>query len=102
MNIELPYEQDVNRYVDLAMQIRYFFVRKMLFVKYSQAFVIMPGGFGTLDELFEALVLIQTGKMRTSRSCCTGANTGARCCAGCALRRGLTTWSRRPSWVCCS
>ena len=64
LNIELPYEQKVNRYVDLPMQVRYFFVRKMLFVKHSEAFVILPGGFGTLDELFEALVLIQTGKVR--------------------------------------
>lgn len=63
LNIELPWEQAVNPYVDLTLQIRYFFVRKMLFVKYSQAFVIMPGGYGTLDELFEALVLIQTGKI---------------------------------------
>jgi uncharacterized protein (TIGR00730 family) len=64
LNIELPYEQAINPYVDLAIQVRYFFVRKMLFVKYSHAFVIMPGGYGTLDELFEALVLIQTGKIR--------------------------------------
>ena len=63
LNIELPYEQHVNPFVNLPLQVRYFFVRKMLFVKYSQAFVIMPGGFGTLDELFEALVLIQTSKV---------------------------------------
>ncbi len=64
LNIELPFEQSVNPFVDLAVEFRYFFVRKTMFVKYGMAFVIMPGGFGTLDELFEALVLIQTGKIR--------------------------------------
>ena len=63
-NIELPHEQSVNPYVDLAVEFRYFFARKTMFVKYADAFVIMPGGFGTLDELFEALTLIQTGKIR--------------------------------------
>jgi uncharacterized protein (TIGR00730 family) len=63
-NIELPYEQGTNQYVRIAINFRYFFVRKTMFVKYSEAFVIFPGGFGTMDELFEALVLIQTGKVQ--------------------------------------
>jgi len=62
-NIELPFEQDMNAYVDLGIEFRYFFVRKMMFVKYAEAFIIFPGGFGTLDELFESLTLIQTGKI---------------------------------------
>ena len=63
-NIELPHEQSLNAYVDLGVEFRYFFARKTMFVKYSNAFVIMPGGFGTMDELFESLTLIQTGKIR--------------------------------------
>jgi uncharacterized protein (TIGR00730 family) len=63
-NIELPFEQYTNEYTDISIDFRYFFVRKMMFVKYADAFVIFPGGFGTMDELFEALTLIQTHKVR--------------------------------------
>ncbi|NUS44418.1 MAG: TIGR00730 family Rossman fold protein, partial [Mycobacteriaceae bacterium] len=63
LGIELPFEQGLNEWVDLGLNFRYFFVRKTMFVKYSQAFVCMPGGFGTLDELFEALTLVQTDKI---------------------------------------
>ena len=62
-NIELPFEQKLNPYVDLGVDFRYFFVRKTMFVKYAEGFVVFPGGYGTLDELFEALTLIQTGKV---------------------------------------
>ena len=62
-NIELPFEQHANAYIDTLVNFRYFFVRKTMFIKYSAAFIIFPGGFGTLDELFEAITLIQTGKI---------------------------------------
>jgi uncharacterized protein (TIGR00730 family) len=83
-NIELPFEQDMNAYVDIAINFRYFFVRKTMFVKYSEGFVIFPGGFGTLDELFEALTLIQTGRVRNFPVVLFGS----------AYWRGLLDWLR--------
>jgi uncharacterized protein (TIGR00730 family) len=63
LGIELPHEQGMNDWVDLGVNFRYFFVRKTMFVKYAQGFIVLPGGFGTMDELFEALTLAQTGKV---------------------------------------
>src|SRR5437763_7877245 len=63
LGIELPFEQGINQWVDLGIDFRYFFARKTMFVKYAQAFVVLPGGYGTMDELFEALTLVQTRKV---------------------------------------
>jgi uncharacterized protein (TIGR00730 family) len=63
-NIELPFEQGSNAYLSRSLNFKFFFVRKTMFVKYSTAFIVFPGGYGTLDELFEALTLIQTGKVK--------------------------------------
>jgi uncharacterized protein (TIGR00730 family) len=64
LNIELPFEQGGNPYCDIALEFHYFFTRKIMFVRYASGFVVFPGGFGTMDELWEALTLIQTGKIR--------------------------------------
>src|SRR5690554_6776895 len=65
LGIELPFEQGMNRWVDLGVNFRYFFARKTMFVKYAQGFIVLPGGFGTMDELWEALTLVQTGKVNS-------------------------------------
>lgn len=65
LGIELPFEQSLNKYVSLGINFRYFFARKVMFLKYSNGFVVMPGGFGTFDEVFEALTLVQTRKVRS-------------------------------------
>jgi uncharacterized protein (TIGR00730 family) len=85
-NIELPMEQGLNQYVDLGVEFRYFFARKVMFVKYADAFVIYPGGFGTLDELFEALTLIQTRKVQDFPVILMGTD----------YWRGLLDWIRGP------
>ncbi|MGI9092085.1 MAG: TIGR00730 family Rossman fold protein [Mycobacteriales bacterium] len=84
LGIELPFEQRLNDWVDVGLNFRYFFARKTMFVKYAQAFVILPGGFGTLDETFEALTLVQTGKVTRFPVVLLGVD----------YWRGLTDWLR--------
>jgi len=85
LGIELPFEQRINDWVDVGLNFRYFFARKTMFVKYAQAFVVLPGGFGTMDELFEALTLVQTGKVTSFPVVLLG--TG--------YWRGLVDWLRQ-------
>jgi len=87
LNIELPFEQDANGYVDLALEFHYFFTRKIMFVRYANAFVVLPGGFGTFDELFEALTLIQTNKIREFPVCLVGSGYWS----------GLIAWLREEA-----
>ena len=84
LGIELPLESGLNDYVNVGVEFRYFFVRKTVFVKYSQAFVVLPGGFGTLDELFESLTLVATGKITRFPIVLVGSDYWA----------GLVTWLR--------
>jgi uncharacterized protein (TIGR00730 family) len=86
LGIELPFEQGINEWVNLAVNFRYFFARKTMFVKYAQGFVVLPGGFGTLDELFEALVLVQTRKVTSFPIVLVGT----------AYWGGLLEWVRGP------
>jgi uncharacterized protein (TIGR00730 family) len=93
LGIELPYEQGLNGYIDIGIHFRYFFVRKTMFVKYAQAFCVLPGGFGTLDELFEALTLVQTRKVTRFPVVLLGTD----------YWRGLIDWLaetvRAPGWI---
>ncbi len=84
LNIQLPHEQHANPYQDISHTFQHFFARKVMFTKLSSAFVMMPGGFGTLDELFEALTLVQTGKIRRVPLILVGS----------AFWGGLTAWIR--------
>lgn len=84
LNIELPHEQALNEYVDVGMEFHYFFLRKLMFARYSWSFVIFPGGFGTLDETFEILTLMQTGKTRPIPMVLAGSD----------YWRGLIAWMR--------
>jgi uncharacterized protein (TIGR00730 family) len=86
LGIELPFEQGMNEWVDLGVNFRYFFARKTMFVKYAQGFVVLPGGFGTLDELFEALVLVQTSKVTSFPIILLGTDYWG----------GLLEWARGP------
>jgi uncharacterized protein (TIGR00730 family) len=96
-NIELPHEQASNPYVDLGVEFRYFFARKVMFVKYADGFAIFPGGFGTLDELFESLTLIQTGKIRHFPVVLIGTEYWAACSTGCDARPSRT--QRSMPWT---
>jgi uncharacterized protein (TIGR00730 family) len=84
LNIELPFEQHLNQYVDIGLEFQHFFARKVMFVRYASAFVVFPGGYGTLDELFESLTLIQTGTIRNFPVLLVGSSHWA----------GLLDWAR--------
>ena len=84
LNIELPFEQGMNQWVTLGMEFDYFFTRKLMFVRYASAWVVFPGGYGTLDELFEVLTLMQTGKTRDCPTVLVGGDDW----------RGLCDWLR--------
>jgi uncharacterized protein (TIGR00730 family) len=85
LNIELPFEQGTNPYCDIALEFHYFFARKIMFVRYASGFVVFPGGFGTIDEMFEALTLIQTDKIREFPVVLVGSDYWS----------GLVDWLRR-------
>ena len=95
LNIMIPHEQKANRYIDMLLEFHYFFCRKVMFVKYAKAFIIMPGGFGTFDELFESLNLVQTERVEKFPVILVGS----------LYWKGLVGWLkdmvlRKASWVC--
>lgn len=85
LNIRLPFEQKPNPYASVQMEFKYFFIRKVMFIKYASAYVVMPGGFGTLDELFEVMTLVQTRRIRPFPIILVGTDHWA----------GLLDWLRR-------
>ena len=100
LGIELPFEQGMNEYVELGINFRYFFARKTMFVKYAEGFVVLPGGFGTCDELFEALTLVQTRRSPASRSSCSAPATGGGWWTGCVTQRSSTARSASATSSC--
>ena len=101
LGIELPFEQGLNDWCDIGIDFRYFFARKTMFVKYAQAFVVLPGGFGTMDELFEALTLVQTGKVTRFPVVLMGVGVLAGPARLDAHDDGWpTARSARPTWTC--
>ena len=103
LGIELPFESGLNEWVDIGINFRYFFARKTMFVKYSQGFVVLPGGLGTLDELFEALTLVQTQKVTSLPGRADRRRLlGRACSTGCATRCSPTARSTRPTSTCSS
>jgi uncharacterized protein (TIGR00725 family) len=100
LGIELPFEQGMNDWVDIGIVFRYFFARKTMFVKYAQGFVVLPGGFGTLDELFEALTLVQTRKVTAFPVVLVGRTTGAGWSTGCGRRAAVRQDLASPTSAC--
>ena len=90
LNIELPHEQHTNPYVNRALNFHYFFARKLMFVRYARAFVIMPGGFGTLDEMFESLTLIQTHRIKHFPTILVDSQHWAHCSSGSTMASRTT------------
>ena len=101
LGIELPFEAGLNEYVDLGVNFRYFFARKTMFVKYAQGFVVLPGGFGTLDELFEAVTLVQTQKVTSFPIVLLGSGYwGGLLALAARDGRGRRARSARPTSTC--
>lgn len=101
LGIELPFEESINEWVNLGMTFRYFFVRKTMFVKYSRGAIVFPGGFGTLDEAFEALTLVQTHKAPAMPIVLFGGEYWAALWIGCA-GRSCAAGRSRPRTPTCS